>query len=329
MAQRIDAHIHYADNAPALLDLLDSFDLRLLNICFAADYEDDWRAQRELYAGMQAEHPKRYAWCTTFDLPRFDDGRYVESVMESLREDFDRGAVGCKIWKNIGMAVRRPDGTFLMIDDPLFAPILEYLAKQDQTLLMHMAEPLACWQPLDERSPHYDYYRTHPQWHMYNHPDYPSHSDLIAARDRVVARHPDLRIVGAHLGSLEYDVDEVAARLDAYPNFVVDISARLGDLAMQDSGKVRRFFLDYADRILFGTDVVMRKRPSTLSEDERRAAIEALRDTYELHFAYLESDGPLSARGIETTGLNLPQSCLKKVYRENALRWYPALADPA
>ncbi len=128
--------------------------------------------------------------------------------------------------------------------------------------------------------------------------------------------------MGAHLASLEYDVDEVAARLDAHPNFAVDISARLGDLALQDSGKVARFFEAYQDQILFGTDVVLR---GDLSRPERRAAMQELRKTYELHFAYLETNASLSVRGIQTTGLNLSQPVLDKVYRTNAERWYPAL----
>ena len=226
------------------------------------------------------------------------------------------------------MDVRRPDGSFLMIDDPIFAPIFNYLSVGGHTLLLHMAEPLACWQPLDERSPHYDYYRTHPQWHMYNQPAHPSHAELIAARDHVLERYPDLRVVGAHLASLEYDVDEVADRLQKYPNFAVDISARLGDLALQDSSKVRDFFIAYQDRILFGTDVVMREKPSLLAEAERAASIRDLRHTYEVHFAYLETTGPLTIRGIETHGLSLPQPILDKVYRENALRWYPAAQVP-
>ena len=329
MADIIDAHIHFADDAPELLELLEEYDLALLNICFASGYQDDWRTQSSLYRSMQAARPGRFSWCTTIDLPNFADGTYVERMLESLEADLSAGAVGCKIWKNIGMDVRRPDGSFLMIDDPIFAPIFNYLSVGGHTLLLHMAEPLACWQPLDERSPHYDYYRTHPQWHMYNQPAHPSHAELIAARDHVLERYPDLRVVGAHLASLEYDVDEVADRLQKYPNFAVDISARLGDLALQDSSKVRDFFVAYQDRILFGTDVVMREKPSLLAEAERAASIRDLRHTYEVHFAYLETTGPLTIRGIETHGLSLPQPILDKVYRENALRWYPALRETA
>ncbi|HXF62214.1 MAG TPA: amidohydrolase family protein, partial [Caldilineaceae bacterium] len=223
----IDAHIHYADDAPEFLGLLDELDLKLLNICFVHDEATPWHPQADLYRSMTEQRPDRFAWCTSFDLPIPGDIGFAERAIRSLEADFAAGAVACKVWKNIGMGVRRADGSCLMVDDPLFDPVFDYLAAADRTLLMHIAEPLACWQPLDPAGPHYNYYRDNPQWHMYNRPDMPSHAELIAARDRVLEKHPNLRIVGAHLASLEYDVDEVAARLDRYPNFAVDMSARL------------------------------------------------------------------------------------------------------
>jgi predicted TIM-barrel fold metal-dependent hydrolase len=147
----------------------------------------------------------------------------------------------------------------------------------------------------------------------------------MAARDRVLAKHPQLRMVGAHLASLEYDVEVLAARLDRYANLAVDISARLVDLANQDSAKVRAFFIRYQDRILFGTDVVMRTRPSTLPPAEHDAAIAALRATYDLHLAYLEGDQPLTVRGFATTGLKLPADVLDRIYRQNTQQWYPGV----
>jgi predicted TIM-barrel fold metal-dependent hydrolase len=160
---------------------------------------------------------------------------------------------------------------------------------------------------------------------MYGKDQFPSHAALMAARDQVLAKHPKLRMIGAHLGSLEYDVDEVAARLDRYPNFAVDISARLSDLAIQDSAKVRDFFTNYQDRILFGTDVVMRQAPSALPPAERDNALNALRQTYEMHLAYLEATGPVQVRTYATQGLALPATVLDQIYRQNALTWYPRL----
>jgi len=325
MAKIVDAHIHYADDAPELLALLDELDISLLNICFVSNPAIDWRRQANDYSSLHRRYPQRFAWCTSFNLPGFDDPGYADSVIGRLSLDFSNGAVACKVWKNVGMEVRKPDGSFLMIDDPIFTPIFDFIRAEGRTLLLHMAEPLACWLPLDEKSPHFGYYSRNPQWHMYNRPDFPSHAELIAARDRLVAAHPGLRIVGAHLASLEHDVREVAARLDRYANLAVDISARLGDLASQNSAAVREFFIAYQDRILFGTDVVMQARPSTMPETERQAAIADLANTYRMHFNYLETGEDLDVRGIRTTGLSLPRDVLRKVYQHNAERWYPVL----
>jgi predicted TIM-barrel fold metal-dependent hydrolase len=321
----IDAHIHYGDRHPDLLALLQDFDLKFHNICVAHDAHGEWRAQADLYEALTAEMPERFAWCTSFDLPRFDDPDYVQKALDGLERDFAAGAIACKVWKNVGMEVKTPDGDFFMVDDPLLDPIFDYVESSGRTLLMHIAEPLACWQPLDANNPHYGYYANNPQWHMVNKPEFPSHQRLIDARDHAVAKHPKLRMVGAHLGSLEYDVDEVAARLDKYPNFAVDMSARLGDLAIQDSAKVRDFFLKYPDRILFGTDVVMRRDLAAMSAEERAATLTSLRQTFRTHFDYFESDQVVNVRGRQVQGLGLPQAVLEKFYTTNARQWYPGI----
>ena len=321
----IDAHIHYGDDAPELLALLDEFNLKLLNICVAQDDHGGWRDQAETYARLTHADPAHFAWCTSFDLPRFADAGYIDRVLAGLDADFANGAIACKIWKNIGMEVRKPDGSFFMVDDPLFDPIYEHMIANNWPLLTHIAEPLECWLPLKEGSPHYGYYSRNPQWHMYGKAEFPSHGALMDARDHVLAKHPRLQMIGAHLGSLEYDVDEVAARLDRYPNFAVDISARLADLAIQDSAKVRTFFDNYQDRILFGTDVVMRQAPSTLGETERQATLDALRQTYVMHIDYLQRTGPVQVRSYSTEALALPAAVLEQVYRTNALHYYPGL----
>lgn len=321
----IDAHIHYGDDAPELLALLAEFDIRLLNISFAKDATTAWRTDADRYQSLAVARPDRFAWCTSFDLPRLDDPGYVDAVIAGLEQDFAAGAVACKVWKNIGMEVRYPDGRFFHVDDPLLAPIFAWLAERGYPLLAHIAEPLDCWLPLREGSPHYGYYSRNPEWHMYTRPEYPSHAALMAARDRVLAQHPRLRFIGAHFASLEYDVNVLAATLDRYPNLAVDISARLIDLAVQDSATVRRFITKYQDRILFGTDVVMRTPPSSLPPAERTTLIDALRAVYTTHFAYFESKGAVTVRERETVGLGLPQSVLDKLYRTNAEAWYPRL----
>jgi len=270
--------------------------------------------------------PERLFWCTSFDLPTFDEAEYADRVIAQIDADVAAGAVACKVWKSIGMEVRKPDGAFLMIDDPLFGPIFEHLRRIELPLLMHIGEPLACWRPLVDDNPHYGYYRRNPQWHMYDKPAYPSHERIIAARDRMIERNPKLRIIGAHFGSLEYDVAEIARRLDRYPNFAVDSSARLHDLTYQDRETVRQFFLDYPDRVLFGTDLVHREPVSRMSDAERAEHLERIAERYASDFRYYESDATMTLRGREVRGLGLPDAVLRRFCHDNAVAWYPGLA---
>lgn len=325
MTSIIDAHIHWHDVSEPSFSLFKEYDLSLINICVARDRHNAWRDQALLYRAFAREYPNRFNWCTSFDLPRLDDNHYIENVIAQLETDFQNGAIACKIWKNVGMEMKKSDGSFLMMDDPLFDPLWETMSEKGWPLLAHIGEPFACWQPLDEASPHYNYYRAHPEWHMFKYPEYPSHETLMAARDHVLAKHPQLRMVGAHLGSLEYDADVLRERLDRYPNFAVDTSARMADMAFQDPAKVRRLFEAHPDRILFGTDMEMRECSANMSEAERYGEVEELRQRYVTHFAYFESNNTVKVRGREVAGLGLPKSTLERFYQTNAREWYPLL----
>lgn len=317
----IDAHIHFYGDHPNCLRPLEVMDLLLLNVCVAST-GDAWHDQREGFRRLAQEHPQRYAWCTSFDPPDFAASEYAEGVIEQLERDFDAGAVACKFWKNIGMEIKKPDGTFLMIDDALFDPIYDYLARSEHTALMHIADPLASWQPPDEQNPHFNYYSQHSEWHMHLKPDYPTHEQLMDARDRVLERFPKLRVVGAHLASLEHDVAEVTKRLERFPNFAVDTSARILDLALQDRDDVHAFFLKYQDRILFGTDLVEMKPLSSASEEKRDEAVEELVSRIKLTLSFFGSEDELEFRGRRIKGLGLPQQVVDKVTRLNAVNYY-------
>jgi predicted TIM-barrel fold metal-dependent hydrolase len=318
---KLDAHIHYNGNHPDCVELLERLDLKLINVCVAHTAGEEWRERAQDYQQLAHTYPDHYAWCTTFDPPDFGPD-YAERVIAGLKEDFATGAVGCKIWKNVGMQIKKPSGEFLLVDDPLFDPIYSYLIQAGQTVLMHIGEPKACWEPLDENNTHYGYYSQHSEWYMYDKPEYPSHQDLIDARDRVLARYPKLWVVGAHLGSLEYDVSEIARRLDRYPNFAVDTSARTRDLALQDRDTVRQFFERYQDRILFGTDFVTRSSQADLETTERFANVQRLNQVYQREFAYYDTLDELSVAGRTVQGLGLSSKTLERFYHDNAVHWY-------
>ncbi|NKB71575.1 MAG: amidohydrolase family protein [Candidatus Latescibacteria bacterium] len=324
--RRIDAHLHYPGDSAEDRALLDKYQLKLFNISVPQPDIQRWRARTEQWRQLALKDPAHFGWCAGFDLPRFDDAEYYDAVFAELDRDRADGALACKIWKNVGMEVLKPDGSFMMVDDPFFDPIYDYLEQHQLPLLLHIGEPLACWQPLDDPDdPHYNYYKNNPQWHMHGRADFPAHAFIMEARDNLVAKRPKLRIIGAHLASLEYDVDEIARRLDQFPNFAVDTSARLGDLARQDSTKVRQFITHYRDRILWGTDMVHNGYSSELTPQEQEQRIERAETTYKTEFAYYETAGPVTVRDKVVEGLGLAEDLLEDLYWRNAQRWYPGL----
>ena len=221
------------------------------------------------------------------------------------------------------MTYKDSAGQFIMIDNPKFDPVIEFIIRQDKTIMAHLGEPKNCWLPLDQMTVNNDrnYFKNHPEYHMYLHPEYPTYDDQINARDRFVEKHPDMRFVGAHLGSLEWDVDELAKRLDKFPNMAVDMAARIPHLQHQtklNREKVREFLIRYQDRIIYATDSGI--SPDSNPENEKKE----LHDTWINDWKYFVTDEILTSPHVngEFQGLKLPKEAVDKIYRENAMKWF-------
>ena len=158
---------------------------------------------------------------------------------------------------------------------------------------------------------------------MYKHPDMPSYEDQIAARGRMLEKNPDISFVGAHLGSVEWNVDELAKTLDRFPNMAVDMAARMGQLFYQthyDREKVREFFIKYQDRLLYATDM------GASGNEDKAALVKEIHDTWYRVWRYFVTDDTLSSDLVdeEFQGLKLPKNVVDKIYRGNAQKWLGA-----
>lgn len=325
--ERIDFHTHIFYERPFMLPLMEEWRMKagVINITgkkiFDEPMDQRWRAM----LALGEQYPDRFFLCTSFDPEPIDEPGFAQDVIAALREDLERGAVMVKVWKDIGLDVQDRSGAYVMIDDDRFRPIWDFLAERGVPVLAHIAEPRAAWLPLDRKSPHYAYYSTHPQYHLYTQPDAPSWESLIDARDRWVERNPGLTIIGAHLGSTEHDVAAVAERLDRYPNFYVDTAERFGDLIIQPSDAVRAFFIKYADRILYGTDVIWDRPASAVTAAEQEKEEASYRALLETHWNYLAGSETTRIADkliepLDVEGLNLPRPVLEAVYAGNARR---------
>ena len=185
-----------------------------------------------------------------------------------------------------------------MPDDPIFQPIYRAIAAENKTLIAHVAEPTSCWQPPNPDSPDYDYYKENPQWYMYLHPDHPRKEVILAARDHLLAENPNFRVVGAHLGSMETDVDEIAKRFDRYPNFAVDTAARMEYLMIQPQGKSAELFDQVSGSGAFTAPIW-----NSCSDESTADALKDWQETYARDWKFLATDQKLPYKGRQIEGL--------------------------
>ncbi|HXV44335.1 MAG TPA: amidohydrolase family protein, partial [Anaerolineae bacterium] len=201
--------------------------------------------------------------------PDHGDG-FGEWAATRLRAQAARGAQGLKIWKPFGLHVRDQHKQLVAVDDPRLDPLWATAGELGLPVMIHVADPVAFFWPLDHTNERWEELHTHPDW-QFPSPPFPAFQTIITGLANLVLRHPQTTFIGAHVGCYAENLAWVGLLLEQCPNFYVDIGARIGELGRQPYS-ARRFFLKYADRILFGTDVG------------------ANLDTYRLYYRFLETD---------------------------------------
>lgn len=323
--EKIDAHVHYFSEKPAFMEQAVADNFRLVSIdTYAGPDELSIREQEQLALARKKSTPGRIVNTTAFELSGWDNPEWLDTQMSYLEESFGRGAVALKVWKNIGMEFKDKDGNFIMIDDPRFDPIFEYVTKNDITVVAHIGEPKNCWLPLDEMTVKNDrsYFTENPQYHMYLHPEFPSYEEIIKARDAMLRKYPGMKFVGCHLASLEWSLEKMEEFLEEFPESGMDLAHRIGHiqyLALEDYDAVRAFFIRYQDRLLYGSDTLP---DGTEDPEEFKAQIH---ETWLRDWKYFATDSLMTSPylDVEFKGLHLPRAVVEKVFRKNAEKWYP------
>ena len=324
--KKADVHVHINTAQTYFITFSEKENFRLIDLNVDAPGYPSIEQQRSFLIRHIRAFPDELSFCTTFRTDNgFGDSGWQRKTIAYLQSSFDSGAIGVKVWKNIGMTLRDKSGKFVMIDDPRFDPIIDFIAKSEKTLVGHLGEPKNCWLPLDQMTVNNDrnYFKEHPEYHMYLHPEYPSYQAQIDARDHMLQKHPGLRFDGAHLGSLEWSVDELAKRLDSFPDMAVDLAARLCHLEYQclnNYQKVRDFVIRYQDRILYATDLEVNDGTDSVQAKQH------IHDTRFGHWQFLTSDSLLTTPEVNGSfrGLHLPKEVVDKIYLKNAEKWFPA-----
>ncbi|MGK0188949.1 MAG: hypothetical protein ACI9R3_004764 [Verrucomicrobiales bacterium] len=320
---KIDAHAHIQTRDAGFVRLAEGDGFRFINIAVHSNSRIEMEFRHRTTFFQRTEHPKRVAVAVSFPMAGWDDTEWVQRTIAYLDDAIAKGAVAVKVWKNIGMDFRDKDGRLVMIDDPKFDPIFAHLANKGIRVIGHLGEPKNCWLPLESMTVKNDqnYFREHPEYHMFQHPEMPTYEDQMSARDRMVAKNPSLQFIGAHFGSIEWSTDELGKFLDRYPNASVDTAARMGQLQYQsnrDRDKVIEFLTKYQDRIVYGTDL------SVAPDSAAEAAHGRAKERWLMDWRYFNTADEFTVPQLDdkVRGLALPRSVVEKIYRLNAERLF-------
>jgi predicted TIM-barrel fold metal-dependent hydrolase len=306
----IDVHCHWDADLDAA-QMLAAMDAR--NVARAVNLSGGWGADLDrMLERFHAVAPDRFAIFCNIDFSTIDDPDFGAKQVAYLESARARGVTGLKIFKDLGLRIRDASGALVAVDDPRLDPIWAACGRLGMPVLIHSADPVAFFAPIDGNNERWMQLRRRPTWSFHG-SAFPDRASVLAQRNRVMSRHPRTTFIGAHLGGNAEDLAALARVLDAHPNFVVDISGRVAELGRQPYA-ARRFFLKYADRILFGTD----RYPGRPDQPRYRIYYRFL-ETDDEYFRYY--DHPFPPTGDwRIYGVFLPDDVLRKVYHENADR---------
>lgn len=301
----IDIHTHHRDASEqtiqGLLRDMDGLNMRaMVNSPVAGSFG---ARTKTLIDGFKAYSKGRIVTMTNVnykDLP---------GAAAQLEEDLKAGAVGVKVWKNLGMSEKDPSGARIPVDDPRLQPVWKVAAKYKAPVMIHTADPKPLFDPMDKYNERWLELRLRPgrgesgsglSWEQ-----------VIGEQHNLFANNPQTIFIAAHMGWMAHDLGALGALLDKNPNVYVEFAAILGELGRQPRA-TKRFFTKYQDRVLFGKDRY------DISE-------------YPFYFRLLETDDEWISNirkyhGLwQLYGFDLSDDVLKKIYYKNALKLFPAI----
>ncbi len=304
----VDIHTHFGmDVDPGLLiKKMDELGVkRIVNL------SGGWGDKlSDLIEKFYRPHPDRIVIFCNIDFSQIDDPNFTKNVETYMEEAHALGVKGVKVFKKLGLTYRDKTDKLISIDDIRLDPVWAAAGRLGMPVLIHSGDPVAFFTPVDKNNERWMQLKRHPDWGYYG-KDVPNRSELLAQRNRVIARHPKTKFIGAHVGCSADDLKAVENALEKYPNLYVDIAGRVSELGRVPYSS-RRFLIRFQDRILFGTD----RYPGRPKQPR-----------YKIYYRFLETDDeyfdyydhPFPPNGDwKIYGVFLPDDVLKKVYYLNA-----------
>ncbi len=306
----IDSHVHVVgrtdDEIAEWVKTMDKVGMET-SLVLTGAIGDEFDA---LVESLPKKYPGRFLLYCGMDRTDIDKPDYSKRVVAELVRCYEKGArgVGEMTDKGYGIVSPKYDGNYDVVnalprnkrlhpDDDRLDTFWKKCAELNMPVNLHVADHPTCWTPLDvfhERSPDYQHFNQFEK-------DVPSFEELIAKRNRTLAKHPDTIFIACHLGNQGHDLATLSQAMDKYPNLYLDTSARDYELGRTPRNSAK-FLAKYRDRIMFGTDMGRKK------------------SMYQIHWRLFETDDEyiVGRAGWQIYGLELPDAVLESLYRGTA-----------
>ena len=226
-----------------------------------------------------------------------------------MRYYHSKGACGFKVWKNLGLSIRKKNGKLYSLNEQCLKFIWEEAAALNLPIVIHVADPPSFWEPVNANNQRYAELSSNPKWSYCDLEV--KYDDLLEQLEKMLQDNPKTTFVVAHMCAAAHNLDFVSKMLSTYDNLYVDIAAVLSEIGSQPS-RFERLAIDYSDRIIFGTDYFA-------GDEFPHAPYYRFLETDDEDFPYTP-DGRYTQGAWNISGCKLSEAVLRKIYYENAQR---------
>ena len=276
------------------------------------------QAAKDIYFDKSTENvnknqPGRIGLFVNVDFNSIDVENHVEKQVKIIRSSVDKGAIGLKVYKSLGLTNKDSKGKRVAVDDERLGPIWEVCGELGIPVLIHSADPFQFWQDKDDQNERWFELKEKPNRYYGDSDFIPPFEDIIKEQHTVFERHKNTTFINAHLGWMGNDLKRLGDHLDSFPNVMTEFGAVIAELGRQPK-TARQFFIDYQNRIMFGKD--------SYNKEEFYTYFRVLESDDE-YFSYFRKRHAF----WKMYGLNLPDEVLKNVYYKNALKLFPSINE--
>ena len=317
----IDVHSHHWDmpiqDLSTLVSEMDSLNMAyLINLSgsgLATFFGKQDLMEKNLTSSIKnvkENFPKRFGVFFNINFNRIDDENFKRNTTLLINDAVNQGAIGLKVYKNLGLNLRDSKGQRVPVDDERLSFIWEECAKLNIPVLIHSGEPKAFFDPIDKFNERWLHAREKPN-SFRSSDQYPAFDKVMLEQHNMFRKHSKTTFINAHFGWYANDLSKLSKILDELQNVSVEFGAVINELGRQPRA-AKKFFIEYQDRILFGKDIYKK-------------------DEYYIYFRVLETSDEYiqyyrKRHGLwRLYGMGLPDDVLKKIYYENALKMFPSI----